>query len=284
MKKKRRRPIRRRKRTRRSKADRFAAQLERGEKALVDGRPHDVIDACEAALATGFVRGRERARVLALQANALIMLNRFEEAHNALTLAIYHDPDDAYLFYNRSLTAFYTGRSAEAVLNLRRAIELEGDGREAANFAAQMADLQEIIEGELGIRGPAFTFEQLLEQQSLYHKALLLFMNEDWQGAEDGLRQVIAMSDGLAPPWGNLGLCLLIQQRYDEAEVALKRALEIDPDYEPARSNIERLPEIRETGELPPLTISSSSRNVAIKTDIKFEGYSGGLYGNADSR
>jgi hypothetical protein len=39
-----------------------------------------------------------------------------------------------------------------------------------------------------------------------------------------------------------------MQQRYDEAESALRRALEIDPDYELARRNLEAMPHIRRSG------------------------------------
>ncbi len=31
------------------------------------------------------------------------------------------------------------------------------------------------------------------------------------------------MGDCLPQPWGNLGICLMMQERYDEAEAALKR-------------------------------------------------------------
>ncbi len=61
----------------------------------------------------------------------------------------------------------------------------------------------------------------------------------------------IAMGDCLPQPWGNLGISLIMQERYDEAEAALKRALTIDPDYAIAKSNLASLPTIR--GEGPPI-------------------------------
>src|SRR6266700_1441668 len=42
--------------------------------------------------------------------------------------------------------------------------------------------------------------------------------------------------------------CLILQGRYDEAEAALKRALEIDPRYTIAKKNLADLPEMRRIG------------------------------------
>jgi hypothetical protein len=39
-----------------------------------------------------------------------------------------------------------------------------------------------------------------------------------------------------------------MQERYDEAEEALRKALEIEPDYDAARENLAMLPIIRKTG------------------------------------
>ena len=45
----------------------------------------------------------------------------------------------------------------------------------------------------------------------------------------------------------------MMQERYDEAEVALQRALEIDPDYAMAKSNLVVLRTSRRTG--PPVQV-----------------------------
>ena len=59
----------------------------------------------------------------------------------------------------------------------------------------------------------------------------------------------------LPQPWGNLGICLLMQRRFDDAEAALRRALEIDSDYTIARQNLAALPTIRASGKLPAMRI-----------------------------
>jgi len=59
-----------------------------------------------------------------------------------------------------------------------------------------------------------------------------------WDEAKQALQASIAMSDCLPQPWGNLGICLMMQERYDEAEEALKRALVIDPNYSIAKKQL----------------------------------------------
>ena len=56
------------------------------------------------------------------------------------------------------------------------------------------------------------------------------------------------MGDCLPQPWGNLGICLMMQERYDEAEEALKRALVIDPKYAIAKNNLAALPKPERLG------------------------------------
>lgn len=73
----------------------------------------------------------------------------------------------------------------------------------------------------------------------------------DWANAEMVWRRIIAMADCLPQPQGNLGLALLMQKKYDEAEAALKRALEIDPNYDLAKQNLAMLPLSRQSGQLP---------------------------------
>ena len=71
---------------------------------------------------------------------------------------------------------------------------------------------------------------------------------EDWSQALEGFRACVALSERHAPSHGNMGLCLAKMGRKAEALAVLDRALEVDPGYEPARSNrviVERMQEGR---------------------------------------
>jgi Tfp pilus assembly protein PilF len=69
---------------------------------------------------------------------------------------------------------------------------------------------------------------------------------QKWEEAEQAWRRSIALGDCYPQPWGNIGFCLIKQQRYDEAEAALKRALVIDRHYLVAQVNLDALEKIRQ--------------------------------------
>ncbi|HEY3228993.1 MAG TPA: tetratricopeptide repeat protein [Roseiflexaceae bacterium] len=70
--------------------------------------------------------------------------------------------------------------------------------------------------------------------------------------------------------WGNLGACLIMQQRYGEAEVALQRALAIDPKYEFARHNLAALPSCRQSSQPPISRISGPFDEHTLKKSLTF--------------
>lgn len=61
------------------------------------------------------------------------------------------------------------------------------------------------------------------------------------------------MDDYLPQPWVNLGISLVMQKRFDEAEAAYRRALEIDPGYGFARKNLENLSRQRVDPDFDPI-------------------------------
>lgn len=192
-----------------------------------------------------------RADFLGLLGDACGMLKRFEEAYQALAEATQINPSDSVLWHNLAQSARYTMRTGEALSYFERAVELETDQSQAREFAKEVEFTRKIVASELKLRGPEFTLEQLIEQQSLFREANNLMESHHWAEAEESLRRVIDIADVLPQPWGNLGLCLIMQRRFDEAEAALRRALVIDRKYDLAQQNLKALPEIRKSGQLP---------------------------------
>ncbi len=63
----------------------------------------------------------------------------------------------------------------------------------------------------------------------------------------------------------------MMQERYDEAESALKRALVIDPKYSLAKKNLAALPETRRTGPPPEIVdIKEPFKGHKLKQSITF--------------
>ena len=97
-----------------------------------------------------------------------------------------------------------------------------------------------------------------------------LMQSGKWEEAEKAFQRVIEIGDCLPQPWGNLGTCMIMQERYDEAEAALKRALEIDLRYAIAKQNLALLPETRRTGPPKMVGMLDPFKATKVKQEITF--------------
>ena len=181
------------------------------------------------------------AEVLGIMGAVFSMRKEFDRSYKILTQALEISPLDPTLHYNRGLSCMYTSRTAQALVDFRKAVELGNNGASAAKFWEQAEFARQLVDNELALRGAGFTLEQLLEQQEFFQQGLALSSQEKWTEAETCLRRSIEMGDCLPQPQGNLGVCLLMQKRFEEARSALHRALEIDPQYELAAKNLDLL-------------------------------------------
>ncbi len=90
------------------------------------------------------------------------------------------------------------------------------------------------------------TLEVYLDSSDLFNQAFESMERSEWQAALDGFHASAALNQRNAPCQGNMGLCYMYLGRKAEALAAFDRALEIDPGYQPARSNriiVEKLEE-----------------------------------------
>ena len=197
-------------------------------------------------------KDKVRAETLGYIGTSYAMKKAFEDSYQAFDQALQIDPDTAYLWYNFGLACTHTSRTGKALPALERAAALKGDGEMAEQFAENLAMLQKITQSELALRGPDFSLDRLIEQQELFQPGLQLSSKGQWVKSEAIYRDAIALGDCLPQPWGNLGICLLMQKRFDEAEAAYQRALEIDPKYELAQTHLENLPHLRKNPDFEP--------------------------------
>ena len=121
--------------------------------------------------------------------------------------------------------------------------------------------------------GAVDTCQRLLNYlpQKAHQRAEALYYLATAQSlAEKAFQRVIGMGDCLPQPWGNIGTCLIMQARYDEAEAALKRALKIDPRYAIAKQNLALLPETRRTGPPKMVGMLDPFKGTKLKQEITF--------------
>ena len=254
-------------------------QVSRAQQQMFKGDFPGTINTCEPLLASLPRRSSLRAEVLILLGLAHSMLHHYQESYDLFTEALTIDPTNAEVWYNRGLACRFTTRFGQAVRDFERAVALSRhDTSELTRaFATELEisrkDLQEAMqEHEISI-----TLEQFIEREERFMQAMSLMRQSKWQEAELAFRQVIEMGGGLPQYWGNLGVSLIMQTRYEEAEAALRRALEIDPHYTLARTNLEKIPDVRRAGGPLDIELRDLSQVPGIKQSIAFseQGHSG---------
>ena len=220
---------------------------------------------------------QERAEVLECMGVAYSNLHQYHPAYDTFTEALAIHPDKGNLWFNRGMVDGFAGRLGLSVRDFERAVELlEKDDPLTSNAEKALRLSRKDARKAIREHGPNFTLDQLIEYETLYQEAMALMAAKKWEEAEQALRRVIAMCDSHPQPWGNLGFSLIQQQRYDEAEAAWKRALEIDQHYSVARMNLEALVKIRQgeqvsTGRLVESYEGSRMRKRLVVNEEKLE-------------
>ena len=186
-------------------------------------------------------KDKVRAETLGILGMTYALQKKFEESYQVLSEAVRIDPDDSYLLFNRGLSARFTSRAGQSLHDFDNVKRMKMDAEIARRIDSELQVARKVAFSEMKMRGKGFTLEQLIEQQELFQLGNRLSGEGKWQEAETAFRRSIAMGDCLPQPWGNLGICLLMQNRFDEAEEANRHALKIDPNYQNAKINLDGL-------------------------------------------
>lgn len=212
----------------------------------------------------------QRVDVLAYLGNAQAMLQNYPQSYEAFTEALSLDPKNAELWYNRGLASRFTARFGRSFRDYQRAVELNTLPELSKRFNDELKASRKFAEKSIKLRGRNFTLDQLIEQEDIYQRGLKLMEAGQWSEAAQAFQASIDMGDCLPQPQSNLGICLMMQERYDEAEVALKRALVIEPTYIVAKRNLAILPETRKNGPPQMIGMLDPFKNSNMKQSITF--------------
>jgi tetratricopeptide (TPR) repeat protein len=237
---------------------------------IFQGNYAEAVTNCERLLNYLPKHAQQRVDVLAQLGTAQGMLQNFPQSYTAYTEALSLDPDNAELWFNRGMASRFTLRFGRSLRDYERAKELTIRPELAKKLEEELKFACELAGKTLKLRGPDFTLDQLIEQEDLFQDGLQLMEAGEWEKAEQAFQASITMGDCLPQPWGNLGISLTMLERYDEAEAALKRALEIDPKYTIAKNNLAALPEFRRTGPPAMVAINDPFKHSKLKQSITF--------------
>jgi len=211
-----------------------------------------------------------RADVLAQLGVAHGMLQNYPQSYEAFTEALALQPNNAELWINRSMACRFTIRFGRALRDIEQAIKLNTRPEMAEKLNDGLSINRKLAEMSMKWQGPNVTLDQLIEQEDLFHQGLKLMEASKWAEAGQAFEASIALGDGLPQPWGNLGICLIMQERYDEAETALKHTLVIDPEYTIAKNNLASLPETRRLGPPEIVKLNQPFKDSKMKQSINF--------------
>jgi tetratricopeptide (TPR) repeat protein len=236
---------------------------------IFQGDYQQAVAHCERLLNYLPQQAQQRAEVLSQLGIAHAMLQNFRQSYEVLTEAIVLAPKNADLWYNRSTASRFALRLGQAVRDIEQAVKLNTRSELREKYNQELQLCRKLAQTSIEMRGPDFTLEQLIEQETLFQQGLQFMEAGKPEEAGQAFEASIAMSDCLPQPWGNLGICLLMQERYDEAEAALKRALVLDPQYTLAKDNLAALPEIRRTGP-PRIVFNEPFQHTKLKQSIQF--------------
>jgi superkiller protein 3 len=175
----------------------------------------------------------------------------FSLAVDALNGAIKLTQNDWMLYFNRSQALLYISQMAQSLKDIERAATLCDEPDWQDKIAERLVFVGGLVAEECAGRGPDFTVDDLLLQQTLFHDGFQALLAKEYAVAETKLKQSIALGDVLPQPWFNLGSVYAQQGDFDSAEKAWRRAVEIDPEYEFAHNNLKHLPDMRAGKELP---------------------------------
>src|SRR5712692_3063247 len=237
---------------------------------IFQGNYTEAVATCERLLNYLPMNAPQRIDVLDQLGTAQAMLQNFPQSYAAYTEALSLDANNAELWFNRGMASRFTSRFGRSLRDYERAKELNTRPELAKKLEEELEFARELAEKTLKLRGPDFNLDQLIKQEDLFQNGLQLTEAGEWKEAEQAFQAAIIMGDCLPQPWGNLGISLMMQERYDEAEAALKRALVMDPRYTLAKNNLAALPKIRRTGLPPIVDIRDPFKSSKLKQSITF--------------
>jgi tetratricopeptide (TPR) repeat protein len=186
--------------------------------------------------------------------NTALEIAQGGKTHKAM--AIY--PYSLESHYNKAVAFQMLLDVPNCIRSYQKVVEIgPSDDPEVAKARSHIESMAAAILETDGVALDAF-----LKSGDKFNQAIELMERGDWKGALAGFRAAAAINGRNVPCHGNMGICLGQLGHKAEALAELDRALEINPEYQPARSN-RMLLEQMEEGR--PLAKNTQGINYAIE-------------------
>lgn len=151
-------------------------------------------------------------------------------------------PYMAEAHYNLGIAYQRSCKLGEMIKSIRKAVQYGDPQGECYQRAKkQLEVVTQVIGKNVGV-----DLDSYVISSEKFDAAFEKMENRQWADALEGFKEAAAHNEKNSPTHGNMGICLAQLGRKSEALAALDRALEIDPEYEPAIGNrllVERMKE-----------------------------------------
>jgi len=140
-------------------------------------------------------------------------------------------------WFNRALSARNKMDVMEMIVSLRKVVEFGDHSDEVVVMAKeQISDFEQITYKESGLE-----LDDYIGGLKQFNAAFELMQNEQWEQAIAGFKEVTKINSKSTQAFGNMGLCYTHLNENKQAMEAYDKAIELDPQYEPAIFNKEML-------------------------------------------
>ena len=161
------------------------------------------------------------------------MQEQYDKAIDYLKKAVKVFPLFIEAHYNLAIAYKSIYDIANMVKALRNVIELEEPGTEYYDNAQDLIRMME----QMMRKNDGVGLEAFINGQDEFDRDFNLMEKGDWKGAIKGFERAIRWNPAVPQPYGNMGICYAKLGKRAAALAALEKALEIDPNYEPAIIN-----------------------------------------------
>lgn len=179
---------------------------------------------------------------------------RYNNAELLFKKLISEEPREAIYWYQLAGVLYEKKNWHEALKAFKKAQELCPNNEH--DLRASIHKMINLIEGgqEEGLEGPyALDERSQEEQEKRYYEAIALQNEGKYEEALELYEEFLELEPTYYRALGNAAVCLLALGQIDKAEKLLLQALQINPDYKHAQSNLEVLREMRAKGMNKPL-------------------------------
>ena len=185
-----------------------------------------------------------------------------EEALKHFDEAIRLDPEMGPAWYNKGIAHKKLLEITPMAIALQRAVSANGGHNEYIDEANKLIEtVREMAEKDFGL-----DLDTYLKSGEIYDQAWEAMNQEEWEDGLHLMREALRINPRSYQSYGNIGVCLIQLNRREEAKEACKKALDLNPDYEPAQTNLALLEKAGESTAVPlsRIKIINSKRRIRL--------------------